>query len=66
LVALFKDQRAVVNILAPDIKVENRKREARSVFYDLIGKACRNPFAPRLPIQICRGHANGPDVRVFS
>ena len=66
LIALFKDQGAVVDILAPDVEVEDRERKPGSVLHHLVGKARRNPFAARLPVQVGRRHPDRPDIGVFS
>ena len=64
-IALFKDQRAVVDVFAPDIQVQDGKRKPCSLFHNLVGIACRNAFAARLPIQVGRSHANGPHLGVL-
>ena len=66
LVALFEDQRAVVDILAPDVEVEDREGEPGSVLHDLVGKAGGHTFAAGLSVQVRGGHANGPHVGVLS
>jgi len=65
-IALFKDERAVVDILAPDVEVQDREGEPGSILHDLVRKAGGHAFAPRLPVQIRGGHANGPHVGVLS
>jgi hypothetical protein len=65
-IALFEDQRAVVDILAPDVEVQDREGEAGSVLHHLVGKTRRHALAARLPVQVGGGHANGPHVGVLS
>ena len=65
-IALFEDQRAVVDILAPDVEVQDRERKTGSVLHHIFGKAGRHTFSPRLTVQVDSGHANGPHVGVLS
>jgi hypothetical protein len=52
LIALFKDQRAVIDIFAPDVEVQHRKGEAcRRPLRHFFGETGRDALAARLPVQ---------------
>ena len=65
-IALFEDERAVVDILAPDVEVQDREGEPGSVLHDLVGKTGRDALAARLTVQVRSGHTNGPHIGVLS
>ena len=65
-VAGFKHQRTVVDIFAPDIQVQNRKRKARAIFDNLIRKARRDPFATGLAVQVTGRDADCSDLGIFA
>ena len=57
-VADLEDQRAVLHVLAPDVEVEDREREARPLGLDLSGEAGRDTLAARLAVQVHRAAAD--------
>ncbi len=64
-VADFKHKGAVLDVLAPDVEVENRKREAHPVFFEFACEADRHALAARLSIEVGRTGAHVADFGVL-
>jgi hypothetical protein len=65
-IAAFKDKRAVLDILAPDVEVEDGHGKSRAVLDHRIGEADGNAFAARLAVDVGSGHADRTHLLVLS
>ncbi|MPL71107.1 hypothetical protein SDC9_16877 [bioreactor metagenome] len=65
-IAGLEDERAVLDVLAPDVEVHHREGKPRPLGEDLVGEPCGDALAPRHPVQVRRCHANGAHFGVFS
>src|SRR5690606_33129606 len=65
-IAGFEDERAVLDILAPDVEVEDGHRIARAVRHHRVGKADGYALAAGLTVEVGSGHADRAHLGVFS
>ncbi len=65
-IAGFEHQRAVFDILTPDVEVHHRKREPGAVGKHLACKTGGDAFSPRHPVQVCRRYADRAHLGVLS
>ncbi|MAE90403.1 MAG: hypothetical protein CMI67_12550, partial [Pelagibaca sp.] len=65
-VAGLEDEGAFVDILAPDVEIEDREREAGAVLDHLVGEARGHTLAAWLSVEVACSHTDGADLRVLA
>ena len=64
-VAGLENERAVVDVLTPNVEIEHGHGEAGAVLDDLVAEARGHAFAPGLAVQVAGSDAEGADLGVF-
>ena len=65
-VAALEHQRAVVDILAPDVESEHRNRKAGAALDHLVGETHRHPLAARLTVEVGGGDTDRAHLRILA